>query len=77
MSSNLLHRIDPELNMARFYRVEVLFDLFGVFTLERSWGRIGTQGRAKVVSYGSTFSAEVEASRLLRAKVQRGYASAT
>lgn len=35
MSCKLLHRIDPDQNMARFYRVEVLPDLFGAIIVER------------------------------------------
>ena len=44
MSCQLLHRVDPDLNMARFYRVEVLPDLFGEIIVERRWGRIGGRG---------------------------------
>ena len=35
MSCQLRHRIDPEQYMARFYRLEVLTDLFGEFGVER------------------------------------------
>lgn len=41
MSCQLFYRIDPDQNMARFYRVEILFDLFGDIIVERRWGRIG------------------------------------
>jgi predicted DNA-binding WGR domain protein len=34
-------RIDPERNMARFYEIDVQPTLFGEFTVERHWGRIG------------------------------------
>lgn len=40
MSCQLLHRVDPELNMARFYRVEVIPDLFGEIVVERRWAHI-------------------------------------
>lgn len=73
MSCQLLHRIDPDLNMARFYRAEVLPDLFGEVIVERRWGRIGGRGQSRTASYRSTSSAEAAASRLIRAKERRGY----
>jgi predicted DNA-binding WGR domain protein len=76
MSCQLLHRIDPELNMARFYRIELMHDLFGQVIVEKRWGRIGSQGQHRSVSYPSTSSAEAEASALIRAKERRGYRAA-
>lgn len=73
MSCQLLHRVDPELNMARFYRVEVLPDLFGEIVVERRWGRIGGRGQSQSASYRSTSLAEAAASRLIVAKERRGY----
>lgn len=76
MSCQLLHRIDPNLNMARFYRVEVTADLFGEYVLERRWGRIGGMGQHRSASFPSTSSAEEAASDLIHAKERRGYRSA-
>jgi predicted DNA-binding WGR domain protein len=76
MSCQLLHRIDPDLNMARFYRVEVTPDLFGQVIVERRWGRIGGGGQYRRASYPSTSSAEAAASALVRAKERRGYRTA-
>ena len=73
MSCQLLHRIDPDQSMARFYRVETLPDLFGDFIVERRWGRIGSRGQYRAASYHSTFLAEAAASDLVRAKERRGY----
>lgn len=73
MSCQLLHRIDPDQNMARFYRVEVLPDLFGHIIVERRWGRIGGKGQCRVASYASMSSAEAAAAHLIRAKERRGY----
>ena len=73
MSCQLLHRIDREQKMARFYRVEVLTDLFGEFGVERRWGRIGGRGRCQLASYSSTSSAAAAASALVRVKERRGY----
>ena len=73
MSYQLLYRVDPDLNMARFYRVEVLPDLFGDIIVERRWGRIGGRGQFRAASYRSTSLAEAAASALLSAKERRGY----
>ena len=73
MSCQLLHRVDPDQNMARFYRVEVLPDLFGEIVVERRWGRIGGRGQSQSASYRSTSLAEAAASRLIVAKERRGY----
>lgn len=76
MSCQLLHRIDPDLNMARFYRVEVTRDLFGQVIVERRWGRIGSRGQYRLAAYPSTSSAEAAACALVHAKEQRGYKAA-
>lgn len=73
MSCQLLHRIDPDLNMARFYRVELTADLFGQVIVERRWGRIGSRGQHQLASYPSTSLAEAAASALVRVKERRGY----
>lgn len=76
MSCQLLHRVDPDLNMARFYRIEVLPDLFGEIIVERRWGRIGGRGQCRAASYPSIPLAEAAASGLVRAKERRGYSPA-
>lgn len=73
LTCQLLHRVDPDLNMARFYRVEVLPYLFGQVIVERRWGRIGGRGQCRVASYASITSAETAAWELVRAKERRGY----
>jgi predicted DNA-binding WGR domain protein len=73
MTCHLLHRIDPNLNMARFYRVEVTADLFGERILEWRWGRIGGIGQHRSASFPTNTSAEAAASALIRAKERRGY----
>jgi predicted DNA-binding WGR domain protein len=73
MSCQVLHRVDPDLNMARFYRVEVLPGLFGEIIVERCWGRIGGRGQCRSASYPSLPSAEAAAVGLIRLKERRGY----
>lgn len=73
MSCYVLHRVDPDLNMARFYRLEVLPDLFGEIIVERRWGRIGGRGQFRVASYPSLQLAEAAVSGLVHAKQGCGY----
>lgn len=72
----LLTRIDADRNMARFYRIEALPDLFGGVRVIREWGRIGTRGQR--LSHWCATEAEAEnlADTLLAAKRRRGYARA-
>ncbi len=76
MTLALLTRIDADLNMRRFYRVEALPDLFGGVQVIREWGRIGTQGQR--LSHWCATGAEAEnlTDTLLAAKLRRGYALA-
>ncbi|WP_201865280.1 WGR domain-containing protein [Microvirga soli] len=44
----VLHRIDPEQGVRRFYSLMSERDLFGTVRLVRHWGRIGTNGQELV-----------------------------
>ena len=63
----------PDKNCFRYYRMEVSPDLFGTWTLRRSWGRIGTKGRDCLVSYSHEDQASVVRARLVRVKQRKGY----
>ena len=39
----VLHRIDPEQGIWRFYSLMIERDLFGTVRLVRNWGRIGSR----------------------------------
>jgi predicted DNA-binding WGR domain protein len=69
----VLHRIDLELGIRRFYSLMIERDLFGAVRLVRNWGRIGTNGQEMV----EMFSNELEAGQALEAlaavKRRRGY----
>ena len=47
-----LRRVDPDRNMARFYRMVLQPNLFGGVDLVREWGRIGSSGRVFVSHHG-------------------------
>jgi predicted DNA-binding WGR domain protein len=69
----VLHRIDPEQGIRRFYFLMIERDLFGTVRLVRNWGRIGTSGQ----ELAEVFPDEIEASQALEAVAQekrrRGY----
>jgi predicted DNA-binding WGR domain protein len=66
-------RVDPEVNMHRFYRLRLLPDLFGGVSLLREWGRIGTPGRHKIELFPDAGKAADAMLRMYRAKQKRGY----
>jgi len=69
----LLHRIDPQKNMQRFYAMTVQPNLFGGASLFRSWGRIGNGGQLKVELFEDEATALRARDRLALIKQQRGY----
>lgn len=68
-----LESIDPERNRARFYAMAVREDLFGSWTLVRSWGRIGTWGREAGEPFPSAGAAIDAMGVIARQKARRGY----
>ena len=53
----VLHRIDPEQGIRRFYSLMIERDLFGTVRLVRNWGRIGTNGQELVEIYDDEIAA--------------------
>jgi predicted DNA-binding WGR domain protein len=53
-----LQAIDPARNIARDYQIEVTTDLFGHIIIALCWGRIGTKGQSRVVSFTGEQSAQ-------------------
>jgi predicted DNA-binding WGR domain protein len=64
----VLHRIDPEQGIRRFYSLMIERDLFGTVRLVRNWGRIGTNGQELV----EAFASEIEAGLALEALARTG-----
>ena len=69
----VLHRVDPELRVARFYALMIEQDLFGTILLVRNWGRIGTKGQELVQEFASEGEAQEVLEALARTKLRRGY----
>ncbi|GIK36592.1 MAG: hypothetical protein BroJett011_04250 [Chloroflexota bacterium] len=70
----LLQRINPELNQARYYRIEIGPCIGYACALHRTWGWLGRR-RSGVLIQPCADRAEAErlAKKLLARKLKRGY----
>jgi predicted DNA-binding WGR domain protein len=69
----VLHRIDPEQGVRRFYSLMIERDLFGIVRLVCNWGRIGTPGQEMVTEFPTEDEAREALEALARDKRRRGY----
>lgn len=53
----VLHRVEPEQGIRRFYSLMIERDLFGTIRLVRHWGRIGTKGQELVEIHADEIAA--------------------
>ena len=53
-----LQAVDRARNIARRYALDASPDLFGMIVVELRWGRIGTTGQSRTVSFASAAAAE-------------------
>lgn len=68
-----LEKRDAATNQARYYRMLVLPNLFGAWTLYREWGRIGQGGKVRMEWFDSEDLAVSALIVLEAAKRRRGY----
>jgi predicted DNA-binding WGR domain protein len=68
-----LEKHQPVKNVARFYRMAVLPNLFGEWTLCREWGRIGYGGQTRMDWFVDKEQAVAALVALEASKRQRGY----
>ena len=68
-----LEKRDPAKNLARFYSLRVLPNLFGEWSLQREWGRIGQAGQMRSAHFPSQEDATRALLKLETAKRGRGY----
>jgi predicted DNA-binding WGR domain protein len=61
-----LEAVCAERNVARRYAVALSRDLFGTSIVEFAWGRIGTKGQGRAVSFACEQEAACFARQLLR-----------
>ena len=71
-----LRRIDPSLNMRRFYRMSLQPDLFGGVDVVREWGWLGWRGKFLIQRHSCEDEAVSSMLALETAKRRRGYRSA-
>ena len=69
----VLHRIDPEQGIRRFYALMIERDLFGTIRLVRNWGRIGTKGQELVEIHADEIAAGQALEAFAQVKRRRGY----
>lgn len=68
-----LEKRQPAKNVSRFYRIAVLRNLFGEWTLCREWGRIGHGGQVRMDWFVDEEQAVAALIALEASKRQRGY----
>lgn len=68
-----LRRVDPAVNMNRFYAMSIQPTLFGEWAVVRNWGRAGTEGRIRVDVVNGPGEAIDKIGRISRSKLTRGY----
>lgn len=69
----VLHRIDPEQGIRRFYSLMIEKDLFGTIRLVRHWGRIGAKGQALVEIHADETATGQALEAHAQLKRRRGY----
>jgi predicted DNA-binding WGR domain protein len=69
----VLHRIDPEQGVRRFYSLMIERDLFGLVRLVCHWGRTGTPGQETVAEFPNETEAGEALEALAQAKRRQGY----
>lgn len=73
MHSIDLEKCNPHKNLYRFYRMYIVPNLFGEWTLAREWGRIGTRGRSQMDWFETERDAQNAMRHLKAVKSRRGY----
>jgi predicted DNA-binding WGR domain protein len=62
-----LQAVDPTRNIARDYRIATSLDLFGHWIIALHWGRIGTRGQNRLIS----FDKQCDAARFVKHTLSR------
>ncbi len=64
---------DPAENRNRFYLLSWQQTLDGSAALVCTWGRLGTQGRSRILCAADQLDAQDIVARIIRRRLQRGY----
>ena len=65
--------LDPAKNRARFYLLSWQASLLGDTALVCRWGRLGTQGRSRVIIIPDGAEVQPKIERLIKRRFQHGY----
>ncbi|WP_299677116.1 WGR domain-containing protein [uncultured Roseobacter sp.] len=68
-----LTKTEPQGNVFRFYRMEIVRGLFGDWGLVRNWGRIGSSGQVRTDWFETEIAAKDARFDLHMQKAKRGY----
>ena len=68
-----LEKIDPNLNMSRYYRLSIERTLFGEWSMVREWGRVGCRGQSREQWCATREEALVLLASHHARRLQRGY----
>ena len=68
-----LTRTNPNANLYRFYRIEIVPGLFGDWGLVCNWGRIGSPGQLRTYWFSTKAEAKDARFQVHMKKAKRGY----
>lgn len=67
-----LRAIDPDKNIFRWYEIRLIQDLFREWSLVLSYGRIGSKGRTKTISFKDKTSMDHYTQKVLKKHLTSG-----
>ncbi len=65
--------LDPAKNRARFYHLSWQVSLEGATALVCRWGRLGTQGKTRIIFFPEGAEVQANIEQLIKRRFQRGY----
>jgi predicted DNA-binding WGR domain protein len=68
-----LEKRQPDRNQYRYYAIQVLPTLFGGWTEQQEWGRIGHPGTVRETNYPTEQEAQTASNQWRQRKQRRGY----
>jgi predicted DNA-binding WGR domain protein len=71
----ILHQIDPARNRKRFYLLRVNRTLYGEWSLQREWGRVGQPGAVRLDTFPTERQAMRAAMEHATVRYRHGYRS--
>lgn len=72
--TQVLQKVSPEEHACKFYRLQLLQEDDGSYSLIQEWGRIGQPGHQIKTAYPTEADAQKQRDKLFKMKQKRGYA---